>query len=704
MIRTALIATLVVALLVALLFGVLSSLEPPRQNTCRLMKFNTSLARAPPTDQYHTNLAHGIHDTHRSASTATLPPFFDCRDKWRGCIYRVYDQGECGSCWAFASLATLSSRFCIMTCTEPADCSQGALDARRYNDMMEARLDVDAQRAMTLLNVYNKIRSNSFARRGGRELTRAEWDEYFSPAANYITQPRESDRSLKSMASAYTRLFELQFNVADATQLPLPGAGPGQAQKFLDTMFDYYDKDGDGTIKVDEWLRPHLIGPVALSVEALLACALDSSGSLEEIVSKECGGGSLEATWAFLCNWGVPTAFCAGYSPQHFEDRTRFKYGTDGATTCRAPDGKSPLLSPTWNKRGGAPPHIFRSSCLSMHLPFISPQSSCVGISPTSRFFGVHDDRASVNPKYFRARNAYAVRGGEASIRMEIMNRGPVSSGFNVYPDFQDHFSKIGRGGQYYWAATDPWPPQHPVVASNAKSQATALIYEPLPRQFSRGGHSVMIIGWGSFSGIDYWIIQNSWGTEWGTDGYPGVHGVSVAGGGMFWMRRGVDAAGIESNVYAGMPDVREQGFSLAAESPDDGVLREIVPCGPDCRPNIYDGPCTDGHCTQSGSECSQDRDCVDVDNGMCTAEGRCSINGGKLCNADHDCGPGDPACCLNIALLTEKVGCVRPPPHGVADNTFLALTCTHPAHPTTCLETCPDRCAHQWVTSRKYM
>ena len=97
------------------------------------------------------------------------------------------------------------------------------------------------------------------------------------------------------------------------------------------------------------------------------------------------------------------------------------------------------------------------------------------------------------------------------AIQEEIMKNGPVEGFFLVYSDFNLFFAVQKKG-----------------------------IYHRTEKAYCVGQHAIRIIGWGSESGQDYWLIANSYGANWGS-------------GGLFRMRRGNNECNLEEQIIAGI-------------------------------------------------------------------------------------------------------------------------------------------------------
>lgn len=108
-----------------------------------------------------------------------------------------------------------------------------------------------------------------------------------------------------------------------------------------------------------------------------------------------------------------------------------------------------------------------------------------------------------------RVSSAYAVsRPGDADAMMwELAKNGPIHAAFFVFSDFISY-----KGGTYF------------------RTPAADL----------QGAHSVRILGWGvDKEGVEYWLVANSWGVDWGMDGF-------------FHIQRGSNECGIETTPAAG--------------------------------------------------------------------------------------------------------------------------------------------------------
>ncbi len=112
------------------------------------------------------------------------------------------------------------------------------------------------------------------------------------------------------------------------------------------------------------------------------------------------------------------------------------------------------------------------------------PYQSANGYIPQCPYWQVQCSDGT-NFYKFKAKSSYRYQSIEQALN-NIMTNGPIETGFQVYQDFTQY-----KGGIY-------------VQRSSVRV----------------GGHAVKIVGWGNQSGINYWVVENSYGPTWGENGY----------------------------------------------------------------------------------------------------------------------------------------------------------------------------------------
>jgi len=120
----------------------------------------------------------------------------------------------------------------------------------------------------------------------------------------------------------------------------------------------------------------------------------------------------------------------------------------------------------------------------------------------------------NLGSKRYRATNHHYVGGfyggsEHVQIKQELVAGGPMVLSFEPKEDFMYY-----KGGVY-------------------KSGPNQIHQE-----WEQVDHAVLLIGYGNENGNKYWQLQNSWGNDWGEDGY-------------FRMARGIDESGCESIAVA---------------------------------------------------------------------------------------------------------------------------------------------------------
>jgi cathepsin B len=106
-------------------------------------------------------------------------------------------------------------------------------------------------------------------------------------------------------------------------------------------------------------------------------------------------------------------------------------------------------------------------------------------------------------------KSTYRIDSDQEQIKAEIMKHGPIEVDFGVYADFVNYKSGV---------------------------------YQHVTGEFL-GGHAVKLLGWGVENGTPYWLLVNSWNTDWGDNGF-------------FKVLRGKNECGIEEDGVAAEPKI----------------------------------------------------------------------------------------------------------------------------------------------------
>ncbi|PKU86664.1 Oryzain alpha chain [Dendrobium catenatum] len=129
--------------------------------------------------------------------------------------------------------------------------------------------------------------------------------------------------------------------------------------------------------------------------------------------------------------------------------------------------------------------------------------------------------------------------------------------------------------------------------------------------------HGVTAVGYGSEDGKDFWIVRNSWGTEWGEAGY-----IRLA------RNIGLSTGKCGIAMEASYPVKTSQNPPNPGPSPPSPVKP----------PSVCDNYYT---CPESSTCC-----CVYEYNGLCFAWGCCPLDGATCCDDHYSCCPHEYPIC----------------------------------------------------------
>lgn len=537
----------------------------------------------------------------KDGNTLEYPSFFHAAEKWPGCISRPLFQGTCGSCWAFAAVTVLSSRFYIESCGLSGCRNYPQINFGSINNVNFNINEIYKFRKLFLTDVFNNVDTSKEGK-----LSKNEW----------ISVIKEYQNTFKSQSSPYFErhqiaqilVYLLNFQSLGSIDLTNTAKVIDRAEEAFTIWLSLINRmitkerdldnykfinvssepiEIDNSIDINYMKSFWLNEPVTLSAEKLISCCntcrkLDFKTENRETGNPVCMGSTLDDAWAMLRESGTPTVDCIGYNLDTW---------TEGSYTPSCKEIQGPVYSFCSGyvidksnfqigDRNGS-----KSLTWSKDIDAIISNYENSDINPVA-IPNTEKNVPWVDPQLFRfrAKNVYKVNSKVSAIQREILERGPVSTGYTLYPDFQNNFGTTG--GQLYTDLSE-----NPLGSSRKH-----LIYKWNGKGEPIGGHSIVIVGWGQYTyvnnnvtyDIPYWICLNSWGYKWGTSGispYDNRNGLpdDMTSGGYFWIIRGTNECSIESNVIVGQPDINNISYPKVSDRygwglppPDEGYVKYI--------------------------------------------------------------------------------------------------------------------------------
>ncbi|KAG2683978.1 hypothetical protein I3760_10G058800 [Carya illinoinensis] len=155
--------------------------------------------------------------------------------------------------------------------------------------------------------------------------------------------------------------------------------------------------------------------------------------------------------------------------------------------------------------------------------------------------------------------------------------------------------------------------------------------------------HAVLIVGYGSEDGEDYWIVKNSWGTDWGMEGY-------------IYIRR-------NTNLTYGVCAINAMASYPTKESSSPSPYPSPTPPPPPVTPPPPPPPPppspTPSECGDF-SYCPSDETCCCIFEfyGFCLIYGCCPYENAVCCSGTEFCCPSDyPLCDIEEGLCLKNYG-----------------------------------------------